>query len=140
MTTKRVTVSLSEDVQQTAQRIADELGMSFSAVVADALTGWLRGRLVDTWLREHQAEHGAFDEDEAASGQRNILALNSGFASTRHDEQPLIGAPMAVARTAFATTGRNRHLRRLRQVAVDDDAKAFSESEMLHFHGRSLRL
>ncbi len=64
MTTKRVTVSLSEDVQQTAQRIADELGMSFSAVVADALTGWLRGRLVDAWLREHQAEHGAFDEDE----------------------------------------------------------------------------
>ncbi|MGH3821815.1 MAG: hypothetical protein ACRDRA_03065 [Pseudonocardiaceae bacterium] len=64
MTTERVTVSLPEDVRRTSQRIADELGMSFSAVVAEALAGWLRGRLVDAWLAEHQAEHGAFTEDE----------------------------------------------------------------------------
>lgn len=25
---------------------------------------WMRGRLVDTWLAEYQAEHGAFSEDE----------------------------------------------------------------------------
>lgn len=64
MTTERVTVSLPEDVRRTSQRIADELGMSFSAVVAEALAGWLRGRLVDAWLAEHQTEHGAFDEGE----------------------------------------------------------------------------
>jgi len=64
MTTERVTVSLPQDVRRTSQRIADELGLSFSAVVAEALTGWLRTRLVDVWLAEHQAEHGAFDEDE----------------------------------------------------------------------------
>lgn len=28
------------------------------------LTGWMRGRLVDAWLAEHQAEHGTFDEAE----------------------------------------------------------------------------
>lgn len=61
---ERVTVSLPEDVRRSAQRIADDLGLSFSAVVADALTGWMRGRLVDAWLAEHQAEHGRFDEDE----------------------------------------------------------------------------
>ncbi len=44
--------------------MADELGVSFSAVVAEALTRWLRGRLVDAWLAEHQAEHGAFTEEE----------------------------------------------------------------------------
>jgi hypothetical protein len=60
MSTERVTVSLPEDVRRASQRIADELGLSFSAVVAEALTGWLRARLVDAWL----AEHGAFDEDE----------------------------------------------------------------------------
>lgn len=64
MTTERVTVSLPEEVRHTSQRIADELGVSFSAVVTQALTGWLRGRLVDAWLAEHQATHGAFDEDE----------------------------------------------------------------------------
>lgn len=57
-------MSLPEDVRRTSQRVADELGISFSAVVAEALTGWLRGRLVDAWLAEHQAEHGAFGEDE----------------------------------------------------------------------------
>lgn len=61
---ERVTVSLPEDVRRSAQRVADDLGLSFSAVVADALTGWLRGRLVDAWLAEHQSEHGTFDEDE----------------------------------------------------------------------------
>ena len=41
-----------------------ERGVPFSAVVAEALTGWMRGRLVDAWLAEHQAEHGTFDEAE----------------------------------------------------------------------------
>ncbi|HEU0088890.1 MAG TPA: hypothetical protein VFQ77_14790 [Pseudonocardiaceae bacterium] len=64
MSTERVTVSLPDEVRRASQRIADELGLSFSAVVAEALTGWLRGRLVDSWLAEHQTEHGAFDERE----------------------------------------------------------------------------
>lgn len=57
-------MSLPDDVRRASQRIAEDLGMSFSAVVAEALTGWLRGRLVDAWLAEHQAEHGVFDEEE----------------------------------------------------------------------------
>lgn len=64
MNSARVTVSLPDDVRRSAQRIADERGLSFSAVVADALTGWLRGQLIDSWLAEHQLEHGQFDEDE----------------------------------------------------------------------------
>lgn len=57
-------MSLPEDVRRAAQRIAEQRGVSFSAVVAEALTGWMRGRLVDVWLAEHQADHGRFDEDE----------------------------------------------------------------------------
>ena len=64
MSNGRVTVSLPDDVLQGAQRIAEERGTSFSAVVCEALTAWMRGRLVDTWLAEYQATHGAFDEDE----------------------------------------------------------------------------
>ena len=55
---------MPEDVRRASQCIADELGLSFSAVVAGALTGWLCARLVDAWLAEHQAEHGAFDESD----------------------------------------------------------------------------
>jgi hypothetical protein len=59
-----VTVSLPGEILQSAQRIADERGLSFSAVVSDALAGWLRSKLVDAWLAEHQANYGPFDEDE----------------------------------------------------------------------------
>lgn len=64
MSTERVTVSLPGQIRQSAQRIADDLGMSFSSVVSDALAGWLRARLIDAWLAEHQENYGAFDEDE----------------------------------------------------------------------------
>jgi hypothetical protein len=73
MSTERVTVSLPDDVRRAAQRIAEERGTSFSAVVTDALIGWMRGRLVDAWLAEHQAVHGAFDEDEL-----RVLAADAG--------------------------------------------------------------
>ncbi len=62
--TERVTVSLPTEVRRAAQRVAEATGVSFSAVVQDALATWLRTRLVDAWLAEHQAAHGAFSEDE----------------------------------------------------------------------------
>jgi hypothetical protein len=64
MSNERVTVSLPDDLRQAAHRIAEERGTSFSAVVTEALTGWLRARLVDAWLAEHQATYGNFDENE----------------------------------------------------------------------------
>jgi Arc/MetJ-type ribon-helix-helix transcriptional regulator len=75
MSTERVTVSLPEQIRQSAQRIADDLGVSFSSVVSDALAGWLRSRLIDAWLAEHQETHGAFDEDELRA-----LATEAGVA------------------------------------------------------------
>ena len=63
-TTERVTVSLPTEVRRAAQRVAEATGVPFSAVVQEALATWLRTRLVDAWLAEHQAAHGAFSEDE----------------------------------------------------------------------------
>jgi hypothetical protein len=64
MSTDRVTVSLPADIREAAQRLAREAGLPFSAAVTEALSSWVRGRLVDSWLLEYQSEHGAFDEDE----------------------------------------------------------------------------
>jgi hypothetical protein len=64
MSSDRVTVSLPAEVRQAAQRVAQEFGIPFSSVVADALSAWLRGRLVDAWLAEHEVEFGPFDEAE----------------------------------------------------------------------------
>ena len=64
MSSDRVTVSLPAEVKQAAQRVAQESGVPFSSVVAEALSAWLRGRLVDAWLAEHEAEFGPFEEAE----------------------------------------------------------------------------
>ena len=64
MSTERVTVSLPADVRLAAQRVAQEAGVPFSAVVTEALETWVRGRLIDAWLVDYEAEHGAFDEAE----------------------------------------------------------------------------
>ncbi|GAA1168539.1 type II toxin-antitoxin system CcdA family antitoxin [Pseudonocardia alaniniphila] len=64
MSSDRVTVSLPAEVRLAAQRVAQEAGVPFSAVVTEALETWVRGRLIDAWLVEYQAEHGAFDEAE----------------------------------------------------------------------------
>lgn len=66
MSTERVTVSVPEDVRRAAQQLAQDRGLSFSTVVAEALTGLMRGLLVDAWLAEYEAVHGAFTEDELA--------------------------------------------------------------------------
>jgi hypothetical protein len=73
MTSERVTISLPIEVRQAAQRIAEATGVAFSSVVNDALAAWLRSRLVDVWLVEHQTEHGTFDEDEL-----RVLAADAG--------------------------------------------------------------
>lgn len=64
MTTERVTVSLPAEVKEAAQRVASETGVPFSTVVQDALTAWLRSKLVDAWLSDYQTEFGSFSEDE----------------------------------------------------------------------------
>lgn len=64
MSAERVTVSLPEQLKSEVTRIAEQRGVPFSTVVAEALVDWTRARLVDEWLAEHQVEHGEFDETE----------------------------------------------------------------------------
>lgn len=65
--TERVTISLPAEVRRAAQRAAEASGVPFSTVVNKALAAWLRHRLVDAWLVDHQAIHGTFDESELSS-------------------------------------------------------------------------
>ncbi|MGF1662423.1 MAG: hypothetical protein ACFCVG_08110 [Kineosporiaceae bacterium] len=63
-TIERVTVSLPSQVRQQAQRLAETEEMTFSAVVTSALEDWMRGRLLDKWLEDFEAEFGPITEDE----------------------------------------------------------------------------
>jgi hypothetical protein len=67
MTVERVTISLPAEIRAAAQTAADAAGVPFSSAVAEALSAWVRGRLVDAWLDEYEAEHGAFTEAELQS-------------------------------------------------------------------------
>jgi len=67
MSTDRVTVSLPAGLRQAGPAETDETGTSFSAVVTDALRNHLRGRAIDTWVREFEAEHGELSEAELAA-------------------------------------------------------------------------
>lgn len=76
-TIERVTVSLPAQVRQQAQRLAEAEETTFSAVVTSALEDWMRGRLLDEWLKEFEAEFGPISEDElkafaAKSGMRYL--------------------------------------------------------------------
>jgi len=64
MSSERVTVSMPAELRLAAQRVAEDAGVPFSSVVSSALEAWVRGRLVDAWLADHQAAFGAFDEAE----------------------------------------------------------------------------
>lgn len=85
MSTERVTVSLPEDLRRAAAGLADERGVSFSAVVAEALEGWMRSRLVDAWLVEHQSEQGPFDEADlrALAAEAGVPYLPPGRRAER---------------------------------------------------------
>ncbi len=61
---ERVTVSLPADVRQAAEKVAENTGVPFSNVVSEALSAWLRGRLLDEWLDDFQKRNGVFDEGE----------------------------------------------------------------------------
>ena len=78
MSTERVTVSLPAELRQAVQKVADESGIPFSAAVSGALSAWIRGQLVDAWLADHQAEHGAFEADELRA-----LAVEAGVPYVR---------------------------------------------------------
>jgi predicted transcriptional regulator len=81
MTIERVTVSLPGEIRQRAQQLADDAGVPFSTVVAEALTIWTRGALVDAWLVDYEAEHGSFSEEELGAIAQKMgvpyVALNA---------------------------------------------------------------
>ena len=67
MTTDRVTVTIPVELRHAGQQEAAAAGVSFSAVITDALAAHLRGRVIDRWLRDYETEHGVFSEAELAA-------------------------------------------------------------------------
>lgn len=74
---ERVTVSMPANVRESAARIAEDEGQSFSALVTSAVEDMIRGRLLDEWLEEMAAERGGWDEESLKA-----LAAETGLPYT----------------------------------------------------------
>ena len=83
---ERVTVSMPANVRESAARIAEDEGQSFSALVTSAVEDWIRGRLMDELLQELADERGGWDE---ASLQ--TLAAETGIPYTPPDQRRPVG-------------------------------------------------
>jgi predicted DNA-binding protein len=84
-TMERVTISIPSQLRQSAARLAEREGRSFSAFVSSAVEDHLRGLLVDEWLAEQAAERGGWDEEElkALAEETGIPYLPPGRPWTR---------------------------------------------------------
>ena len=74
MTIERITVSLDSDLAAHLRRLADRADTSVSAIVAESVQLWIRGRLLDELLDDIERETRTFDEAdiEAAAAQLDV--------------------------------------------------------------------
>src|SRR5204862_2127215 len=76
------------------------------------------------------------DEEQAARGELVAPLLDERAAASVDDEEPLVGAPVPVARIAFRVAGRDHHLRALRARVAGVDAESFAQAQSLESHPR----
>jgi hypothetical protein len=70
----------------------------------------------------------------AGGAERQRLAADMRLAAPGDDEQPLVGAAMAVIRAAFLAAGSDRHLRRLGVLIFDGHPETAGKIELHALH------
>jgi predicted DNA-binding protein len=84
-TMERVTISIPPQLRESAARLAEREGRSFSAFISSAVEDHIRGLLLDEWLAEQEAADGGWDEEElkALAERTGIPYLPPGRPWTR---------------------------------------------------------
>ena len=72
MGVERITISLESGLAAELREAVEEDGTNVSAWVADALQRSLNTRGLHAVIREWEAEHGAFTEEELAAARREL--------------------------------------------------------------------
>src|SRR5438552_2884811 len=75
--TKKITITLPEDVLAYVQRFTKEMGMPISTWIAETVEHEIRIREGLAAMREWEAEHGAFTEEEIAWADAQIAAADA---------------------------------------------------------------
>jgi hypothetical protein len=77
MASRKVTITLSEELVEALGAAASEDGVPLSRLVASAAERELRRRLGQHLLAEWQAEHGAFTPEELAAARAEMAAADA---------------------------------------------------------------
>jgi post-segregation antitoxin (ccd killing protein) len=77
MATRKVTITLSEELAEALGVAAREDGVPLSRLVASAAERELRRRIGQQLIVEWQAEHGAFTADELAAARAEMAAADA---------------------------------------------------------------
>lgn len=77
MATRKVTITLSEELVEALGVAAREDGVALSRLVSGAVERELRRRVGQHLLAEWQAEHGAFTADELAAARAEMAAADA---------------------------------------------------------------
>lgn len=79
MVTRKVTITLDEDLVEAMARTARETGVPLSRLIASAAEREMRRRIGLAAVAEWEAEHGAFTPDELATARAEIAAAESEY-------------------------------------------------------------
>jgi hypothetical protein len=82
MATRKVTITLEEDLVQAMTAAARQAGIPLSRLIASAAEREMRLHMGRAVVAEWQAEHGAFTPEELAAARAELAAADLEFTRT----------------------------------------------------------
>ena len=79
MATRKVTITLDEDLVEALTRTARDTGIPLSRLIASAAEREMRRRIGLAAVAEWEAEHGAFTPEELAAARAEIAAADNEY-------------------------------------------------------------
>jgi predicted transcriptional regulator len=79
MATRKVTITLDEDLVEAMARTARETGVPLSRMIASAAEREMRRRIGLAAVAEWETEHGAFTPDELAAARAEMAAADNEY-------------------------------------------------------------
>jgi hypothetical protein len=79
MATRKVTITLDEDLVQAMGVAAREAGVPLSRLIASAAEREMRRRIGQAVVAEWEAEHGAFTPEELAAARAEMAAADAEY-------------------------------------------------------------
>lgn len=72
MAVEKISISLAEDLSEDLRIAAHEDGVPLSTWVSEAVADRLRARALREFIREYEAEYGAFTEEEMEAARERM--------------------------------------------------------------------